>query len=480
MKVTTERLPNSQIALTIEPDEAQVQEALRKAAKKISQRYNIPGFRKGKAPYAAVVRTYGKEALYEQVVEDIGDKVYYDALEQTGLQPIAPGALEDVTYDPLVFKVTLPMPPEVDLGDYRSLRLERPQIEVTDEEVQQELIRMQQGQSEWEPVQDEPAAMGDLLTLKLVGRIDDATIIDEEAFELVLEPENQDFPPGFDSQFVGQHAGASLDFDLTYPDDWPSDRAGKTAHFEAEILSVKRHQTPALDDDFAALVGDYDSLEALKASIRAGIAARRQADADAEYTNEVIGKMLEGAKIEYPPVLLEESLQRLVEEQTRNIERAGIPFNDYLRIMRQSEAQFRAQLKGPAESRLRADLFLERIPAAEGLTVSEDEITEAMQNLLADAGDAAESMRSLLESPGVRASIAEGILRQKAIERLVAIAEGKAPELPPPSTATEAAPAVGAESVSQVPAEAEVAGAAAVEAQGTEEPAAGTGETAAV
>lgn len=460
MKITTERLPNSQIAMTIEPDEVQVQEALRKAAKKISQRYNIPGFRKGKAPYAAVVRTYGKEALYEQVIEDIGDKVYKEALEQSGLQPIAPGSLDDVTFDPLVFKLTLPMPPEVDLGDYRSVRVERPAVEVTDDEVQQELNRMQEEQSEWEPVQDGTAAMGDLLSLKLVGRIDDKAIIDEEAFELVLEPENEDFPPGFDSQFVGQPAGASLAFDLTYPSDWPSDRAGKTAHFEAEILAVKRYQAPTLDDDFAALVGDYDSLEALKASIREGIVARRQADADVEYANQVIAKMLEGAKIEYPPVLVEESLEELAREQIRNIERSGIPFTEYLRIMRQTETQFRAQLKVAAERRLRADLFLDRIPAAEGLTASEDEITETVERLLADAGEAAESMRSLVQSPAVRESITHDILRQKAIERLVAIAEGKAPELPTLSAAADATSTAVAEGLPETAVEPEAADAA--------------------
>lgn len=459
--------------MTIEPDDEQVQEALRKAAKKVAQRYNIPGFRKGKAPYAAVVRAYGKEALYEQVVEDIGDRVYKQALEESGLQPIAPGELEDVTFDPLVFKLTLPMPPEVDLGDYRAIRVERPVVEVTDQQVQEQLDRMQREQSEWEPMEDGAAAMGDLLDLKLVVRLGDETIIDEESFEVVLEPENEDFPPGFDSQFVDQSVGASLAFDLTYPDDWPSDRASKTAHFAADIQSIKRYQAPALDDDFAALVGDYDTLEALKTNIREGIATRSQADADVQYANQVIEKMLEVAKIEYPSVLVEESVDRLADEQRRGLERSGIPFADYLRIMRQTEAQFRAQLRQPAERRLRADLLLARVPELEGLTASDEEIAEEAEKLLADAGDNAESMRSILESPAARATVANDILRQKAIDRLLQIAEGTAPELPAagaPDAADSAAaaPAAVAEPAPAAAAEPEAAAAISATASAAE------------
>lgn len=116
------------IALTVEPDPDRVDEALRRAARKVAQKYTVPGYRKGKAPYAAVVRAYGKEALYEQVVEDIGDDVYREALEESGLEPIAPGELKDVSFDPLVFHLLLPMAPEVDLGDYRSVRVERTEV----------------------------------------------------------------------------------------------------------------------------------------------------------------------------------------------------------------------------------------------------------------------------------------------------------------------------------------------------------------
>ena len=251
MKITTERMPNAQMTLTVQPDEQQVEQALRKAATKVAQRYNVPGFRKGKAPYAAIVRAFGKEALLEQAAEDMGDQVYKQALEESGLQPIGPGVLEDVTFDPLTYRLTLPMPPEVDLGDHRSARVERTAVEISDDEVEAELLKMQEQQAEWLPLEDEGAAYGDLLTMQIAGHAGDDEIIEDEAFELILEEKSEDFPPGFDTQFLGVKSGDQITFDVTYPDDWDSDFAGSEAHFEAQIISVKRHDLPALDDDFA-------------------------------------------------------------------------------------------------------------------------------------------------------------------------------------------------------------------------------------
>lgn len=428
MKITTENLPNCQVALTIQPDEAVVEAAARRAAQRISRQYNVPGFRRGKAPMSAVIRAYGKEVLYEQVAEDLSDEVYRQALDETGLQPIAPGTLDDVTFEPLVFKLTLSMPAKVELGDYRSIRLDRPPVEVTDEEVNQRLEEMQRQQSEWAPLEGEPAQMGDLVSLRLKGAIGDQTIIDEEDFELVLEPKNEDFPPDFDQQFVGRPAGTSLSFDLTYPEDWPSDRAGKQAHFEAGIVGVKRQEVPPLDDTFAALIGEYETLEELKSSIRESIYAARKVDADMQFANQAVDKLIEGAQIEFPPVLLERSLDRIVSEQERNLEQAGLPMSEYLRITRQTKAQFRQQFLALADKRLRGDLVIDALIQAEHLQATDEEIEAEISRLLASSSESAPEMRSFLTSDVGRLMIAEDVARQKALNLLVDMADGKVPE----------------------------------------------------
>lgn len=430
MNITTERLPNAQVALTVQPDEQQVEQALRKAAAKVAQRYTVPGFRKGKAPYAAVVRAFGKEALYEQVAEDMGDQVYKQALEQTGLQPIAPGVLEDVTFDPLTYRLVLSMPPEVDLGDYRAVRVERTAVEVSDDEIEAELEKMREQQAEWLPLEDEGAVHGDLLTMQIKGVAGDDEIIDDEAFELILEPESEDFPPGFDQQFLGVKPGDSVAFDVAYPDDWPSERAGAEAHFDAQIISVKRHDLPELNDEFAALVGDYDTLDALKQSIRQGLQEQRQDEADAAYANTVLGKMIDGAvSIAYPPVLVDDAVERLMQEQEQSMRRSGLPLSEFLRLTGQTEADLRRRLRGRAEAELRTDLVLDALVGLEGLHATEDEITERAGQLLADETEANDSFEQFLASPGGHRALSHDIERRKAIQRMVAIGEGTAPEL---------------------------------------------------
>ena len=429
MNITTEHLPNCQVALIIEPDSQQIEDALRKAATKVAQKYTIPGFRKGKAPFSAVLRAYGKEQLYDQVVEDLGDKLYKQALEESGLNPIAPGVLENVTYDPLTLRLLLAMPPEVDLGDYRSVRVERPAVEVTDEEVETQLKTMQSGYAEWTPI-EEGAAVGDLLTMRLAGQAEDDEIIDEDAFELLLEEQSEDFPPGFDAEFVGKRTGESIAFDLTYPDDWSSERAGKIAHFEGEILSVKREVVPPLDDDFAPLVGDFDTLDALKENIRTGIVEQRVAATSNDYANTVLQQVIDGAvKLEYPAVLVDDAMDRMMEEIDRDLRRSGIPLQEFLRMTGQTEKAYRERMRGTAEMRLKGDLVLDKLVEVEHLQATDEEIAAQRQDLLEDAGEDSESFRQMLESEAGRHAMAHDVERRKSVERLLAIAEGNAPEL---------------------------------------------------
>lgn len=428
MNITTEQLPNCMIALTVEPDPERVDEALKRAARKVAQKYTVPGYRKGKAPYAAVVRAYGKEALFEQVVEDMGDEVYRQALDESGLEPIAPGELKDVTFDPLVFHLLLPMAPEVDLGDYRSLRVERSAVVVEEEAVDKELAQLQQSNADWVPVEEDGAQYGDLITMRLVGVAGEEQVVEDDAFEIELQEDNDAFPPGFDASFLGAKAEDALSFDLEYPEDWHSKtRAGSTAHFDAVVNSVKRKELPALDDDFAPLVGDFDTLDDLKTSIREGMLEELQSDADSEYANQALELLISGAQIEFPEVLLEDYTERVVREQTSMISRLGIPFNEYLRLVGRTEAQFRAEARENARKQLLSDLAIEKLIDVEHLYPTDEEIDVRIQEILDRESEDVAEMQDMLESPGGRHAVMHEVERRNAVKRLIAIADGTAP-----------------------------------------------------
>lgn len=428
MKITTEQLPNSQIALVVQPDEEQVEQALRKAATKVAQRYNIPGFRKGKAPYAAIVRAFGREALLEQAAEEMGDQIYRQALEESGLQPIAPGMLEDITFDPLTYRLVLSMRPRIDLGDYRSVRVERTPVTVSDEAVEERLEALREEQSEWLPV--ESAALGDLLTMSITGSAGEDAILTDDAFELILEEESEDFPPGFDAQFLGAKEGDQVAFDITYPEEWPSERAGQAAHFDATILSVKRNQLPELNDDFALLIGEFDTLDALRANLREGLAAEQQEEADITYANDVLKQIIAGATLEYPPVLVDDSVEQMMQEQEQNMRRVGLPMSEFLRLTGQTMDDMRARLRDQAEEQLRVDLVLDQLAVDEHIHVSDAELDTRIEELVASstAEDTA-GLREFLSSPSGRHALSHDIERRNALARMIAIGEGNAPEL---------------------------------------------------
>lgn len=464
MKITTNRLANCQLEVTVEPDPQQVEEALRRASRQVSQRYNIPGFRKGKAPHSAVVRAVGRDVLLEQAAEAMGETVYKQALVELQLQPVAPGALQHIALDPLSFQFILALPPEVDLGDYRSVRVERPAIVVSEEDLQAQLEAMRKAQSEWAPVEDGGAQYGDMVTMKIIGVSDEQAILDEEVFELVLEDQDEAFPPGFDQQFLGQQAGASLSFDLTYPDDWTSDRAGQQVHFEAEIEAVKRFYAPSLDDAFAALYGDYATLDQLKDQVRADMIAQRQEQLADDYAGQALQAFIDNAAhFEYPSALVEAHADLVRQDQEHRMNQAGLPLNEFLRITGQSEAEFREQMQTIAETQLRHELLLDKLQELEGIQPTEEEVSQYIAAVLAVGGEEARSVRNLLKSADGRALIASNLARRQTIERMIQIADGTAPPLQERAQAGESS----AQADVQPEAPAETQPAAAPEAEST-------------
>lgn len=394
MKVETERLGNCQMALTIEVDEERTQRALRDAARRISRQVKIPGFRPGKAPYHVIARYFGKEILYQEVVDGLGEPLYREALKEVGLEPFRPATLTDYEIEPLVLKLVVPLAPVIELGDYRQIRLE-PEAEAIEEEIDGTLKRIQQENVFWQSVK-RSAQQGDMAVVDIKGMVGEKTVIENEGRKLILGDDSSEPLPGFSEKLLGMSPGEERVFTLVYPEDFEDESlAGRQVHFRVYLQDLKEEVMPDIDDDLARTVGDYETLEDLKAELR------RQLEAEAEdrFAYRALTALVERAEIEFPPVLLEEQIDDLLEEFDRDLRREGLNLENYLAMRKQTKEGFREEIAPQAEERLKLALVLNRFIELEGLENEPDATRKAMERLAAIAKGELEEETQSVETP---------------------------------------------------------------------------------
>jgi len=466
MKVTTERLEHCQVNVTIELDAAEVDEKLRESARKISRKFNVPGYRRGHAPFAAVIRTFGRAAIQEQALEDFGQDWYDAALAQVEAEPYQPGELRDVEWDPFRMTVLLPVAPEVELGDYRAVRLPFEPEPVTDDKVEERLKSIQEAHAQWVPV-DRPAAMGDQVALELIGKIGEEEVVRQEGQEIILSEKASQPVPGFAVEIVGLSAAEEKSFGLTYPADHEDEQlAGREVAFTVRLQAVKQKELLPIDDDLAPVVGDYDSLADLRSAIRQQLEAEAIDAAKPDYLDKLLQAMIDqAAKLDYPPQAVERESDRALSRMERDLEGAGIHLDKYLEMIGKTREAYKADFRPAAEVRLKKRLVLVEVAKREGLDVTEGEVDAEIARLLDRLGDEDEGLRGAITSPEGHLSIADDILTTKTQLRVIAIGRGEAPPLPEPAEAEAAEGEARVEAAEQADAEAQAE-------PGAEEPAA--------
>jgi trigger factor len=430
MKVTTERLEDCQVNVVIEVDEAEIEQELRKKARAISREFNVPGYRRGRAPYRAVVRVFGREAIQQEAFEDFGQELYEKAMAEIEYEPYRPGELQEVEWDPFRMTVLLPIRPEVDLGDYRDVRVPFDPEPVTGEQIEEFLADTQREHAQWVPV-ERPAALGDQVVIDSEGKIGDEVVLSNEGHELLLDVE-ADLPlPGFHEEIVGVSPGGEKTFRLTYPeDDAEQNVAGKEATFTVQLHSVKEEDLPPLDDDLAMMVGDYDTLDDLRVSVRERMETEAKEKAESEYLGKVLEAMIEGAvKIEYPPPAIDNEVEYTLDQMERNLASSGIELDTYLGMLGTTREVYGAELRPAAEGRLKERLVLSEVAKQEGLEVEPEDIEDQIDRMTEAMGEQAEAMREVLSSPEARLSVASDLVVSMAQERATLIGKGEAPPL---------------------------------------------------
>lgn len=445
LKVTTEPRENRQLALTVEVDQERVEKELRKAARKAAQQYRIHGFRQGKAPYNIVVQQIGLPNLYREFVDDLAEEMYKAAIEQESIQPYAQAALEDLKLEPLTYTLLVPLEPEVELGDYRSLRVEEEAPQVDEAAVNERLEAYREQNSAWAEV-TRPSAYGDTMNIDVKSVIvpeadadpnaEETVVLNETDWDVTPDQENPMEPPGFDQALLGLTAGEEKEFDLSWPAESQSVYAGKTAHFKVKVNSIKAYEKPELNDAFAQLVGpDFATLDDLKAKIREEQLEQAKGRAEDAYIEKVLDAVLAVSKLNYPPVVVEDQIDSMVSEFDRQLRQFGIDgVENYLKQMGQSLEDYRARLRPDALKLAERNLILSEVLRTEGLQATDTEIEERITTMLggdeAAKTESAQNVAEQLRSGPSRSILESQVLREKALHRLLDIVRGK--EVPPP------------------------------------------------
>jgi trigger factor len=398
LKVTEQSTEERQAILTVELEPDQVNEALRKAARKVARTKRIPGFRPGRAPYVVVAATVGRDALLDEVISDLGAEAIEAAIKEQGLTAYEVPKVEVVSRDPVTLKAVVPLTPVVTLGDYSSIHLDPPEVVVDEAQIDALLAELQSENAEIVPV-ERGAAMGDQLVADMTGSIDGRTITNQSGVTFTLSEESvREFPPGFADRLAGMVAGETSTFRLAYPADWPqSELAGQEAEFTITIDAVKERRLPPIDDELARTVGDFDSLEVLRSRLRENFQAQAEARAQADLREAALTELVNLSVVEFPPVMVEEEIDRMLEEHRQTLHQNRLTLEQWLRGQNKTLDEFRADLWPLARQRLTRSLVLGELVAQEHIELAPGE---------AEAAGVTESQ----------------LLAQKAIARLLEIA----------------------------------------------------------
>ncbi|MCP8967342.1 trigger factor [Ectobacillus ponti] len=386
MAAKWEKLEGSVGVLTVEVEAAQVTKAIDAAFKKVVQQVNVPGFRKGKMPRPLFEQRFGVESLYQDALDIILPEAYSQAVEETGIFPVAHPEIDIEQMEKgkaLVFKAKVTVKPEVTLGEYKGLELEKLDETVTDEDVNAELTRLQERQAELVVKEEGAAEEGDTAVIDFEGFVDGVAFEGGKGENYSLEIGSGTFIPGFEAQLVGLKTGESKDVEVTFPEEYhAADLAGKPAVFKVTVHEIKAKELPALDDEFAKDVNEeVSTLDELKAKLRADLEAAKKADAENKLQNDAVEKAVANATVDIPEAMVETELGRMLREFEQRLQAQGMNLELYYQFTGTDEAALKGQMQEDAAGRVKTNLVLEAIIEAENITVTEEEVNEEVQKM---------------------------------------------------------------------------------------------------
>ena len=419
-----EKLEKSRVALTIETSAEEFEAAVNKAYLKMRGKINVPGFRVGKAPRKIIEKMYGAEVFYEEAVNIILPDAYEAAVKEQELEVVGypQVELESCTKDGVVFKCTVAVYPEVKLGQYKGLEAPKAEVKVVAADVNARLKEMADRNSRLVSV-ERAVKKGDTADIDFEGFDNGVAFDGGKGENFDLEIGSGSFVPGFEDQLIGMKAGEEKDIDITFPENYTPELAGKPVVFHVKVNEVKEKQVPAIDDEFAKDVSEFDTLKDLKADIKKKLTAERTESAQRAFEDVLMAKVAEGIEADIPEEMVELQAERMMEQFKQQLASQGIPFDQYLKMTNTAEADFRKQAQGPAADQVKMDLAVEAIIKAEGLEASDEDVENEMKSVAEKYGMDLDTVKKYLRPEDVK----EQVIREKVVKLVADSAVAVAP-----------------------------------------------------
>lgn len=428
MKVSAEKINKTKAQVTVEITEEEFENSLQKAYRIVVKKINVPGFRKGKVPRRILENIYGREILMEEAINDAVPHAYSQALaeikdEYTAVSQPEYEVVQAEVGKPVIFKASFDIKPEVVLGQYKGIELEKPSFEVKDEDVENEISRMRERYAKLVVV-DEPAREGDVLTIDFVGKVDGQPFAGGKGENYPLELGSKSFIPGFEDQLIGAKQNETKEVAVTFPEEYHApELAGKDAVFTVTVKEIKRKELAALDDEFAKDVSEFETLQELRQDIENKLkeaAAKREKQ---ELRNAAIKKVSENAEVEIPESMIQTRINGMIEDFVIRLQQQGILFENFLKATDSSIEKLIENYRPAAETAVRTDLVLEEIAKRENLTATDEDTEKEIERMAAQMNQEPAKVREVLEKQGQVSYLDFGIMIEKAVDFIIAEAK---------------------------------------------------------
>ena len=426
MSVQVEKLEKNMAKLTIEVDAAQFEDAMKKAFNKNKNKFNIPGFRKGKAPRAMIEKMYGEGIFYEDAADEAINATCMQAMDESGLEIVSRPevAVEQIGKDkPFIYTALVAVRPEVTLGEYKGIEVEKADASVTAEDVDAELKKVQEQNARLLNVEDRPVADGDKTVIDFEGFVDGKPFDGGKAEDYDLTIGSHSFIDTFEEQLVGKNIGEECEVNVTFPEEYHApELAGKPATFKVTVKEIKVKELPALDDEFAGEVSEFETMDEYKKDIEAKILERKQKEAATENENRVVDKVAANASLEIPDKMVESQIDNMVQDTARRMQGQGLSMDMYMKYTGMTMDSMRDQMRPQALKRIQTRLVLEEVVKAENIQVPDERLDEEIAKMAAAYQMESDKLKEYM-SDRDKEQMKEDLAVQEAVDFLVAEAK---------------------------------------------------------